>query len=80
LTEAIRQKRVQDRSDRMKKTKVCVLDYATESDKVSAHHVAFIEALNEYLEEEIDESIRFRLYVVNDLSRDVIEALGHKRG
>lgn len=69
------------RTERVKKTKVCVLDYCTES--VTPHPINSVEGvggLKEKVEEAIDDNIKFRLYVVEDLSRDVIETLGHKLG
>ena len=71
--------RIQDRANRIKKAKVCVLDYYT--NEVISHPKDSVEQLRQNLgEENIDNNIKFRLYVVEDLSRDVIETLGHKLG
>jgi hypothetical protein len=76
--EANRAERIEAREKRVKKTKACVLDYSMDS--VTPHPINSAVALKEKLDEAIDDNVKFRLYVVEDLSRDVIEALGHKLG
>ena len=78
LDEQTRAERIQNRADRVKKTKVCVLDYYT--NEVIPHHINSAEQLSQKLSEENIDNIKFRLYVVEDLSRDVIETLGYKLG
>ncbi|KAI1823540.1 hypothetical protein F4861DRAFT_509771 [Xylaria intraflava] len=69
--------RKEKRRKRIEKTNVCVLDYyPTEVKKKT-----FISSslLKESLDNGVaDSNLKFRLYVVEDLSRDVIEILGHK--
>lgn len=68
-----------ERERRLKKIEVSLLDFYT--DKVEkATPIKTSEDLHKKLDEEhIDSNVQLRLYVVEDLSRDVIEALGQKR-
>jgi hypothetical protein len=70
--------RVDDRKKRIAKTNVCILDYY--ADDVRTTKVTSAPDLREILDVgATDSRVQFRLYVVEDLSRDVIEALGQKR-
>ncbi|RYP32427.1 hypothetical protein DL767_005191 [Monosporascus sp. MG133] len=67
-----------DRKRRAEKTEVTILDYCAEKVRKTGPIQSAAE-----LREELDrcitgDDIRFRLYVVEDLSRDVIEVLGQK--
>jgi hypothetical protein len=64
----------EDREKRWKKTNVTRLDYLT-TGKVEAKNYETSDALSDALKGKDDNS-QFRLYVVEDLSRDVIEVLG----
>ncbi|KAG0649540.1 hypothetical protein D0Z07_3830 [Hyphodiscus hymeniophilus] len=72
------EEKLEDRRERIQRTKVALLDYST--DAVLGHHINSAPDLSGKLDEAIDDEIRFRLYVVEDLSRDVIEAFGNKLG
>jgi hypothetical protein len=66
------------RQERIERTKVCVLDYL--SDEIETKEISTASMLREELSKvPIKEGVQFRLYVVEDLSREVIEALGHNR-
>ncbi|KAK5631801.1 hypothetical protein RRF57_007515 [Xylaria bambusicola] len=69
--------REEERKRRIKKTNVAVLNYhATE---VKRENYSTAQALRDSLSNSVkDDSLRFKLYVVEDLSRDVIEILGQK--
>ncbi|KAI0439765.1 hypothetical protein F4803DRAFT_568115 [Xylaria telfairii] len=70
------------RSERIQRTKVRVLDYfSNEVVENKAGNINSARDLQQFLEKDaegIADDHRFRLYVVEDLSRDVIEALGSK--
>lgn len=68
-----------EREKRFTKTEVSVLDFYT--DKVNkAAEIKSAGGLRAKLDEKItDDKLQLRLYVVEDLSRDVIEELGKKR-
>lgn len=69
----------QKRLERFDKTKVCVLEYPKEGPEVLKTRINEASELKEYLSKEHDDSpTKFRLFVVEDLSRSVIEALGSK--
>ncbi|KAI1332761.1 hypothetical protein F5Y16DRAFT_394069 [Xylariaceae sp. FL0255] len=77
VTPEQREKRLIRLQDRCKRTKVAVLDYYT--DKVEQHEIIeTVERLDEKLTGLPDKNVQFRLFVVEDLSRDVIETLGIK--
>lgn len=66
------------RKERSERTNVCILDYQT--DVVQETSVFSAHELRKELDMDLKESkALFRLYVVEDLSRDVIEVLGQKR-
>jgi len=67
---------------RLAKTKVCRLDYYdTEMKKIKSENFNSSEKLTQDVELKMkNSSIQFCLYVVEDLSGDVIEALGSKLG
>jgi len=66
------------REERIERTKVCILDYL--SDEVEAKEISTASMLRKELNQvSIKAGVQFRLYVVEDLSREVIEALGHNR-
>lgn len=68
-----------ERKKRMLKTKVHLLDYPRHSDKPKLYEYNTSEALKEKFAKELndhDDSVKFRLWVVEDLSREVIETLG----
>ncbi|KAI0393595.1 hypothetical protein F5Y17DRAFT_301615 [Xylariaceae sp. FL0594] len=67
------------REQRIKKTTVCILDYF--SDDVEATEIFTADMLKEELRQgDVKDGVQFRLYVVEDLSREVVEALGHNLG
>ncbi|KAI3336859.1 hypothetical protein HD806DRAFT_19871 [Xylariaceae sp. AK1471] len=69
--------RIDDRRRRVEKTNVCILDYHT--NVVNETKITSAQDLREELKIGVpDGRVQFRLYVVEDLSRDVIEALGQK--
>ncbi|KAJ2999171.1 hypothetical protein NUW58_g85 [Xylaria curta] len=70
------ERRTAERKRRVAKTKVCVLDY--HSEEVKKELFTSAEKLKTSLGSDIPDEVEFRLYVVEDLSRDVIEALGQK--
>jgi hypothetical protein len=66
------------RKARVEKTKVCRLDYF-DTGRIESANFDSAKGLTQDLDlTNIDEKVQFRLYVVEDLSRDVIEALGGK--
>lgn len=63
----------------MQKTRVCLIDYPRDSEELKIHDVCeTIEELKDQINNvnDNDDSVKFRLWVVEDLSRDVIETLG----
>jgi hypothetical protein len=72
-------KRQREREDRARRTKVCRLDY-TDAGKVRSETFVECESLQADVQaapsRAIDSDVKLRLYVVEDLSRDVIELLG----
>lgn len=68
-----------ERERRFTKTEVSVLDFYT--DKVEKPTpIKTADSLGQKLDESVtDPNLQLRLYVVEDLSRDVIEVLGQKR-
>ncbi|KAI0460645.1 hypothetical protein F5B21DRAFT_452593 [Xylaria acuta] len=69
-------RRKNERERRFEKTNVCVLDYTP--NEVKKESFTSARDLKTSLDERITDEVEFRLYVVEDLSRDVIEALGQK--
>ncbi|KAI8948799.1 hypothetical protein F4801DRAFT_591592 [Xylaria longipes] len=65
-----------DRERRVAKTNVCVLDYYP--NEVKEESFTSARDLKTELDKHIADEVEFRLYVVEDLSRDVIEAFGQK--
>lgn len=64
----------------MKKTRVCLLDYPRDPNKkISREEFNDSEELKEKIQavKDNDDSVKFRLWVVEDLSREVIEMLGN---
>lgn len=72
----------QQREERWAKTNVCRLDYPKDNGDVVEKRFTKSQELRTALEGEAkgwnDSNIQFRLYVVEDLSRDVIELLGDR--
>lgn len=65
---------------RMKKTRVCLLDYPRDPNReISREELDDSEKLRTKVQaiKDDDDSVKFRLWVVEDLSREVIETLGH---
>jgi hypothetical protein len=61
----------------MKRTNICLLEYPKEGPGVEEKRFTDIGELNDCLAEMSEnESVTTRLFVVEDLSRDVIEVLG----
>ncbi|CZT40936.1 uncharacterized protein RSE6_00610 [Rhynchosporium secalis] len=75
-----KEKRLRDRRERASRTNVCVLNYMASGEIPVPTHCKSIAALKSVLEDRgaigIVDKYNLRLYVVEDLSRDVIEALG----
>ncbi|KAI1127487.1 hypothetical protein F5Y10DRAFT_242599 [Nemania abortiva] len=72
-------KRIEAREMCIKKTNVSVLDYY--STEVRRTRFTSAQALRDGLDSRItDDDLKFKLYVVEDLSRDVIDMLGQKFG
>ncbi|KAI0442026.1 hypothetical protein F4803DRAFT_386930 [Xylaria telfairii] len=69
-------RRKAERDKRVAKTNVCVLDYYPNDVKEESFTSAL--DLKARLYKPVANEVEFRLYVVEDLSRDVIEALGEK--
>ncbi|GAP87794.1 putative Mg2+ transporter Zinc transport protein [Rosellinia necatrix] len=70
-------RRRDERKRRIARTKVSILDYFPDS--VEKVELDCAQDLQKHLDEDsVDDAIQFRLYVVEDLSRDVIEAFGDK--
>ncbi|KAI0486679.1 hypothetical protein F4859DRAFT_466507 [Xylaria cf. heliscus] len=69
-------RRKDERGRRVTKTHVCVLDYYR--DEVQKETFTSARDLETGLDKPIAEEVEFRLYVVEDLSRDVIELFGQK--
>lgn len=77
MSPADRADRQRDREKRIGKTNVTVLNYHTAEVKRESYTSA--QALRDSLGSgSEDSSLRFKLYVVEDLSRDVIDILGQK--
>ncbi|KAI0200680.1 hypothetical protein F4808DRAFT_427487 [Astrocystis sublimbata] len=70
------QRRIDERRRRFRKTRVCVLDYS--AIEVRPKPLETAEALTECLNDGVADNVDFRLFVVEDLSRENIEALGQK--
>lgn len=70
-----------EREERMGRTKVALLEYPDDGGAPSITHFSDSADLDKHISE-IDEkdssSIRFRLFVAEDLSRQVIETLGSR--
>ncbi|KAI0010670.1 hypothetical protein F4779DRAFT_616305 [Xylariaceae sp. FL0662B] len=72
-----REARKLKRKNRIERTKVCMLDYY--ADKVKSTPITSATELSDSFNADITNSeVQFKLYVVEDLSRDVIETLGQK--
>ncbi|KAI1082468.1 hypothetical protein F5B20DRAFT_531394 [Whalleya microplaca] len=72
-----RGQRISKRESRVERTEVCVLDYYV--DRAESTLITSATELGKALDQEVtDSKIQFKLYVVEDLSRDVIETLGQK--
>lgn len=70
-----------ERNERMKRTRVAVLDYPEDGKKPSRIDFETPEELKDGIAEldgddQKNSSVKFRLFVVEDLSREVIETLG----
>ncbi|KAI1811501.1 hypothetical protein GGS20DRAFT_562730 [Poronia punctata] len=76
LTDIEKEHREKERNRRVRRTKICVLDYLP--DEVEKTMIFSDTKLKEHLNEPMEDNVQFRLYVAEDLSREVIEALGHK--
>lgn len=64
----------------MRKTRVCLLDYPRDPEQpVRRDDINNSDQLKNTIQavDDGDESVKFRLWVVEDLSRDVIETLGN---
>ncbi|KAI0405395.1 hypothetical protein F4802DRAFT_562975 [Xylaria palmicola] len=72
------ERRKEERRRRIAKTKVYMLDYHALGNEVKTQIFTSARELNANLAADITDGIKFRLYVVEDLSRDVIEAFGQK--
>ncbi|KAI1175973.1 hypothetical protein F4777DRAFT_289046 [Nemania sp. FL0916] len=71
--------REEARNERIERTHVSVLDYY--STEVKRKDFTSTQSLKDGLSnEDADDGLKFRLYVAEDLSRDVIENLGHTFG
>ncbi|KAI1752969.1 hypothetical protein F4782DRAFT_499319 [Xylaria castorea] len=69
-------RRIRERERRFAKTNVCVLDYYP--NEVKKESFTSTQDLKTELDKCIADEVEFRLYVIEDLSRDVIEAFGQK--
>ncbi|KAI1743810.1 hypothetical protein F4680DRAFT_407591 [Xylaria scruposa] len=69
-------RRTRERERRFAKTNVCMLDYYP--NEVKKESFTSAQDLQTGLDKRITDEIEFRLYVIEDLSRDVIEAFGQK--
>lgn len=73
--------REKDQIRRMQKTRVCLIDYPKDSEKPVIHEPCKSpQDLKEKLDQVKDDdgTVKFRLWVVEDLSREVIEMLGYR--
>lgn len=62
----------------MSKTRVFRLDYPVDTERPIVHHECNTpDELRQKIDGLDDGSVKFRLWVVEDLSREVIETLGH---
>lgn len=67
----------QNRLERFERANICVLEYARQKAEVGKTSITTAIGLEEYLSRDHDDpSVGLRLFVVEDLSRGVIEALG----
>ncbi|RYO77010.1 hypothetical protein DL762_009538 [Monosporascus cannonballus] len=73
-----REEAEKDRERRAEKTEVTILDYCADEVKKTGPIQSAAELRNELDMRITGDGIRLRLYVVEDLSRDVIEVLGQK--
>lgn len=65
------------RAERFERTNICVLEYPKQDTDVVRTHIKEASKLQEYLQQTHDDSsLKMRLFVVEDLSRKVIETLG----
>lgn len=70
----------EEQERRLKKTRACLLDYPRDPNQpVRRDDFKDSEQLNNKIQavDDQDKSVKFRLWVVEDLSRDVIETLGN---
>lgn len=66
------------KAERMRRTHVCLLEYPKDNSEVRSRTSKSPDELRSLLSSlQVDASLKLRLFVVEDLSREVIEALGH---
>lgn len=66
------------KAERMRRSHVCILEYPKDNTEARSRTLRTSDNLESVLSSiQVDASLKLRLFVVEDLSREVIEALGH---